>query len=449
MKKISLGITPPPFRFMVRLLGLFLLFNTNISAAPQKLDILDRVVAIVNQEAIPESELNSQMTLLMLRFKQNEMTLPPVAQLRKQLLEKLVIEKLQLQKAKDAHIEVEDSELNHALTELANRDTFTVAELQQFLEEQGVPFAKFRETIKNEIIISKLQQREVGQNIHVSSRDVEQFLASAAGQDQTGAEYQLGHILITLPASASAEEIAKAKKQAEGIMRRLKSGADFTQTAIGESGGTQALKGGDLGWRKIAEVPTLFSKVVSTLKVGELHGPVRNDSGFHIIKLIDKRIDGKTTTEIASVKKNHVRQILLKPSSKMPDTEAKALLTKLRSQILAGEDFAKLALKYSHETQSACKGGDLGWVSRTSAVAPSFIQNITPLRPGEISQPFKTKLGWHLVQMIEYRIEHIASEPMKTRATDLLFQRKFEERLFSWLRRIRDEAEVQIYLKEV
>jgi peptidyl-prolyl cis-trans isomerase SurA len=446
MKKITPGLPLSFFRCITPLLGLLLLSSTG-NTAPRKLPVLDRVVAIVNQEAIPESELNNQMTLLMLRLKQSETALPPLAQLRKQLLDKLVIEKLQLQKAKEAHIEIDEPELNKAIAELAARDDFSVDELQQFLGEQGLPFNKFRETIKNEITISKLQQREVGQNIHISPLDVEQFLASAAGQDQTGAEYHLGHILIALPETASAEEIAKSKKQAEGILQRLRSGADFAQTAVGESSGAQALKGGDLGWRKMVEIPTLFSNVVSTLKIGELHGPIRNDSGFHIIKLIDKRIDGKTATDITSVKKIHVRQILIKTASKMSDAEAQALLLKLRGQILSGEDFPKLALKYSQETQSASKGGDLGWVSPSTASL--FFEKISILRPGEVSQPFKTDKGWHLVQVIEHRIGHTASEPMKTRATDLLFQRKFEERLVSWLRRLRDEAEVQIYLNDI
>jgi len=310
---------------------------TLLHSSPHKAAILDRIVAVVNHEAIPESELNRQMHMLMLRFRQNETPVPPLAQLRKQLLDKIILEKIQLQKAATAHIEVTEPELNKALTEISGRDNSSVEQLQKFLEEQGISFSQFRDNIKNELIISRLQQQEIGPTIHLSSAEIDQFVKSAALHDSSDAEYRLGHILIALPETPSAEAIAKAKQHAEQLLQRLRKGADFSEIAMGESAGAQALNGGDLGWRKSAEIPTLFAKITSKLKVGELNGPIHNDSGFHIIKLLDKRVDG----------------------------------------------------------------------------------------------------------------HHYTPKLMRNKATDLLFQRKFEERLVTWLRRMRDEAEVEVYLNGI
>lgn len=428
---------------------LLLLINLGFSrvglAVPQKLPVLDRVVATVNQEAIPESELNRQMNLLMLRIKQSDNETPPLAQLKKQLLDKIILEKIQLQKAEEEGIKIEEKEVDHAIQQIASRDNLSSEQLQEFLEEQGVPFEQFRSNIKNELLISKLQQRELGQNINISPSEIEQFLNSPAGQDQSGAEYHLHHILIALPETPSAENIQKAKKEAQEILAQLRKGADFNKTAMGQSKSQHALNGGDLGWRKAAELPTIFANIVPALQVGEIYGPLQNTSGFHIIKLVDKRIEGVRTSSIM-VKKHHVRQILIKPSDKLSDSEAKAVVAKLREELAQGADFTQLARKHSHELSSATKGGDLGWITKGSAFPPIFYQNVAKLQAGQISQPFKSSLGWHLVQVTEIRNELAPSSAMRNRATDLLYQRKMEERLGTWLRRARDEAEVAIYL---
>lgn len=251
--------------------------------------VLDRIVAVVNQDAIPESELNRQMQLLLVRLRQSEMTLPPLTVLRKQLLDKLVLEKLQLQMAKENNIDVTEDALNEAMNDIASRDSLTVQQMQKFLEEQGITITQFRESIKNEMILSKLQQREVGQSITISKSEIEHFMKSPAGLDQSGLEYRLGHILISLPETPSPEKVAIAKKKAEELVKQLNGGGDFAQMAMAKSAGPQALNGGDLGFRKMQEMPTLFAKLAPTLNKGQVLGPIHNESGFHIIKLLDKR----------------------------------------------------------------------------------------------------------------------------------------------------------------
>jgi len=407
---------------------------------------LDRVVAVVNNEAIPESELNQQLQILLseLRHNQNEATQAPApAKLKKQLLDKIVMEKLQLQKAKETGIQIEEGELNRAMEDIASRNNLTLKALQSAQEERGVPFAQFRDIVKNQLIISRLQQRELGQNIHISPEEIDQFLNSSQGQDQTGAEYRLNHILIPITDKSSRSE-NRAKAQVDTILQQLKKGADFSKLAVVYSNNS-SLPGGDLGFRKTAELPTLFVKIVPALKVGEVHGPIRNDSGLHLIKLLEKRIDGVVANK--TLKKIHARHILIQTSEKTSDIEAQALLNKIREQCLTGNDFAKLALKHSEEPSSVSKGGDLGWIVPNS-VEPEFYQSISQLPPGDISQPFKTNSGWHLVQVLEARQTQVTSQATRNKAQDILFQRKVEQRMVTWLKRVRDEAEVQIYLNE-
>lgn len=259
--------------------------------AKQKLPLLDRIVASVNNEAITESELNRQTKLLAARLQQTDADLPPLPTLHKQLLEKMILEKLQLQLATEQGIDVEPAAVNQTIKEMASRDGLSVHQMEQFLEEQGISPNQFRETIKREMTLAKLQQKEVGQKITISKAEIENFLSSPTGSDQLGVEYRLGHILIALPGeeSLSPEQIQSLQTKAEMAVKELKAGANFAKTAIAKSAGQQAFNGGDLGWRTIGEIPTIFAKIVPTLHEGEIYGPIRDNSGFHIIKLLDKR----------------------------------------------------------------------------------------------------------------------------------------------------------------
>ena len=411
--------------------------------APKKFQSLDRMLAIVNNDTITESELEYQSNLLLLRLKQSETELPPMAEFKKQILERMVMEKVQLQMATDAAIEIDDATLNNTLEEIASRDGMPLKQMREFLEDQGIPFDYFSGTVKKELILSKLQQKEVGQNISVSKSDIEHFLNSPQGQDKTGYEYKLGHILIALPEAPTPAEIEKAKQQAEEVKKQLMTGANFNTLALAKSAGPQALNGGDLGFKKSTELPTLFAKQTLSLSVNEIYGPIRNASGFHIIKLLAKRSENGLHAEKVNTL-THVRHILIQNNQKTSDEDAKALLTKIHKQIKQGTPFEKLAKKYSEEHGSSSKGGDLGWVSQ-QMVVPLFYKTMATLQVGDLSQPFKTELGWHLIQVVKRKMQQNTTEAMRAKAMDILYQRKFDDHLASWLKRIREDAEVKVY----
>lgn len=442
MRSFPLSIFLKCFGWII-LCGLPLALPAKSSA--HRLPVLDRMVASVNQEAITESELNWQLQLLLSRLNQTETTLPPLPVLRKQLLEKMILEKLQLQLAAEQGIEVEASTLDQALQELASREGLSISQLQHSLQAQGLDPEKFRDTIKKELIISRLQQKEIAQNITVSKAEITHFLNSPAGQDHSGVEYHLGHILIAFPEDPTKENIQNIEVQAENTVKELKAGASFAKIAMAKSADQQALNGGDLGWRKLASIPTLFSKVVPALQVNEIYGPIRDNSGFHIIKLLGKRKSDDVSQQ--QVKETHFRQILIKIHGKRSDKEAEALLAKLHAQIEKGASFAKLAQKFSEEPNSAFKGGDSGWVT-SSSLLPEFKQQINRLKPGEISDPFRTELGWHIIQVLEKRTQPVASVASQNKAADILYHRKFDEALLSWLRHLKSDAEIEIYLNE-
>ncbi len=288
----------------------FASFSAAATTNAKHLPVLDRIVATVNREAITESELENQAQLLLLRLKQSDTPLPPMTELRQQLLERMILEKLQLQLAATEGIEIDDATLEQSMKEIAKRDGLTVHQMQQFLEEQGITPAQFRQTIKTEMTLSRLQAKTVGQQITVSKAEVENFLHSPAGHDQSGAEYHLGHILISPPnEEPSKQDIQQLENRAGDLAKELKNGANFSKLAIAKSAGQQALTGGDLGWRKIGEIPSTFVKVVPTLKVGEVYGPIRDNSGFHIIKLLEKR-NPETQHASAETLRNKATEIL-------------------------------------------------------------------------------------------------------------------------------------------
>ncbi len=287
------------------------ILSFTLQAAPSHtLPILDRMVASVNNEAITESELNRQTELLLVRLRQTDTPMPPLAVLHKQLLEKMIMEKCQLQIAAAEGITVDEKTLNQAVNEIASRDNLSVDQMQQFLEEQGITFAQFRETIKTELLLSKIQQKEVGQRITISKTEVDHFLTSPAGQDQSGTEYHLSHILIPLPEEYSKTEQQKIEESANALTKELKHGADFAKMAMAKSAGQQALEGGDLGWRNTATMPSTFAKIAPTLRAGEIYGPIRNDSGYHIIKLLGKRASEAQRHQTATAARNKAMDTL-------------------------------------------------------------------------------------------------------------------------------------------
>ncbi len=415
-----------------------------IAAVSPPLQPLDRIVAIVNDDVITATELEQRIDLLEQQLRQQGGARPPRDVLRRQLLERLILTRIQLQLADATGIRIDDETLNTTLTNIAAQNNLTLSEFREVLEADGFDFAQFREEIRQEIIIRRLRQRQVESRITVTEQEIDNFLINQRAQGKADEEYRLGHILIALPEAASPEEIRTARARAEEVLARLRAGEDFAATAIAVSDGQQALEGGDLGWRKAGQLPTLFADRVRDMAVGDLAGPIRSPSGFHLIKLLDKRHGQRHV-----VTQTRARHILIRPLTRADgsrdDDAALAQIRRLRERLLAGEDFAELAQAFSDDKASAIDGGDLGWVSPGQMV-PEFERAMTALAPGEISEPVKSGFGWHLIQVLERREHDDTETRARNQARNQIFQRKVEEAAANWLRRLRDEAYVEYRL---
>ncbi len=427
---------------LVSWIGVFCLFSgAGVSAEESVIDTqaieLNRIIAVVNNEVITAVELETQVKAMKLQLSQQKVTAPPDNILRKQLLEQKIMTRLQLQLAKETGIRVDDDQLNSTISNIASQNNLSLVEFRDVLEEDGFKFEKFREDIRNEIIITRLRQRQIDSRVSVTEQEVSDYLARAKSQGDSENEYRLGHILIATSEAASPEEIKKARLKAEDILKKLSGGADFKEVAMAESDGQRALDGGDLGWRKGGQLPTLFSEIVIKMKEGDVSNIVRSPSGFHIIKLIDQRSEQQHL--VTQTKAQH---ILIRTSALETDESAVKRLNELRERILFGDDFAELARSNSDDKGSAANGGELGWTSPGEMV-PLFEQAMDTLQPGEVSEPFKTRFGWHIVQVLDRRDHNDTEEFKRGQARRLLQQRKAEEEYQVWLRRLRDEAYVE------
>ncbi|WP_263078313.1 peptidylprolyl isomerase [Endozoicomonas sp. Mp262] len=402
---------------------------------------LDWIVATIDKDPIMNSELNSRVETVHRQLAGRNVPLPPEDILKKQVLEQLVVENIQLQMGQRAGIRIDDWALNDAISKIAQRNKMTVQEFKKNLEADGLSFAQAREEIRREMIINRVRQRQVGERIHVSEQEIDSFLSSPEGKAQMEQEYRLGHILIATPENASPGQIKTAEKQAKDISAQLKKGANFSEMAITYSKGQNALNGGDLGWRKPDQLPTLFAEQAMKMKKGQVSEPVRSPGGFHIFKLLDNRGNEKHVQEQV-----HVRHILIKPNEIRSNLEAQMLAKGLYDRIKSGENFGELAKAYSDDTASALNGGDLSWVSPASLV-PEFqtVMNLVP--QNTVSEPFKSSYGWHILEVLGKRQSDISNQVRRNQIRELLGNRKFEEELAVWLREIRDQAYVEIKLK--
>lgn len=401
---------------------------------------INKIAAIVGNEIITTKELEEKTKLVINNLSTQNITLPPKEILEHQVLNKMILDQIQLQMAKQLAIEVDSTSINHAIENLAKQQKISVSEYKKSILQSGLKFEDFREQVKTEIILSRLQQREVGNEIRISNADIDGYLNSPAGQDNSGIEYHLGHILITAPDKTNNTAFKKAELKAKQVVTELKQGKDFKQLAMANSSDIKALDGGDLGWRQLKEIPSIFVKEIPNMQIDEIIGPIQSSSGFHIIKLYNKRF-GKKQNYLEL----QARQILIKPSQSISDQEAKTLLSKLRQQITDGKEFSKIAEHKSQELHTAARGGSLGWISETSVI-PEFWKNINTLSTNQISQPFKTELGWHLVQITNKRQADHSKEAIRNQAAEILRERKFNEILEIWLKKIRDEAKVDVLL---
>jgi peptidyl-prolyl cis-trans isomerase SurA len=403
-------------------------------AAPPAGQLLDRVVAIVNDGIVTESDLNEQIANITARLAEQKTQLPPYQVLRTQVLERLVLQELQLQRAERMGIKVSDEQLNGALGEIAQRNNISLSQLPAALAAQGVNYASFRDNMRKEITLGMVRQREVLSRINVTPRELEQFLERLKKLPGEQDEYNVSHILVATPPDATQAQVDELGKKAQEIYERAKT-EDFAQLAVANSNSQTALEGGSLGWRKGAELPTLVAEVVATLKPGEVAKPVSTPNGFHIVKLNEIRASGGSRIQ----DQVHARHILIKPNQLQDDATVRQKLTGIRERILKGEDFAAFASSMSEDSGSAVNGGDLGWAGPGTYV-PEFEQTLARLGENEISEPFRSQFGWHIVQLLGRRQFDTTEESLRERAFTQLRESKADEETELWLRKMRDEA---------
>src|ERR1700723_2561463 len=405
-------------------------------------EMLDRIAPIVNDGLVLKSELDVQMSSVQKRLQEQRVELPSQSVLQQQVLDRLVLQEIELQRAKHVGLTVTDEQLNGALQEIASRNKIPFDQLPTALSAQGVDYKLYRESMRKELTLSTLRQRDVIAHINVSPHELEQFLArqqSSAAND----EFNVSHILLSLPEAPTPQQLEEITHKAQDLATRASKGEDFGQLAIANSNSQTALDGGQLGWRKGTQLPQFILDLVTKMKPGDVSEPVRTPSGFHIVKLNERR-SGEAQVIVNQI---HVRHILIKPNELDDDETVRQKLSKLRERILKGEDFAGIASTASEDPGSAPDGGDLGWTGPGTFV-PEFDKAIAELKVNEISQPFKTHYGWHIVQMLGTRTYDSTDDVRRQKAFAAIRESKADEETELWLRRLRDEAFVDVKVEE-
>jgi peptidyl-prolyl cis-trans isomerase SurA len=400
-------------------------------------ELLDRVVAIVNDGVVLNSDLDQQMGSVTERLRQQKLELPPQNVLRQQVLERLIVQELQIQRANHDGLKVTDEMLNGALADVAKRNNITLTQLPDALREQGIDYGAYRDDMRKEILMTMLRNRDVLQHISVTPREIDQFLARQASTPSENNEYNVSHILIAVGQEASPAQLDAAAKRAADVYDRAKKGEDFAKLAVAYSNSQTALDGGALGWRKGSELPTFLTDQVAKLKPGEVSEPLRTPTGYHIIRLNEVR--GGTQPSVES--QVHVRHILMKTNALQDDATVRGKLTAIREQILKGADFGGIATVQSEDPGSAAEGGDLGWAG-PGTYTPEFESELATLKDNEISEPFHTQFGWHIVQMLGRREFDNTDELKRRQAMEAIRASKADEETELWLRHMRDEAYV-------
>ena len=401
---------------------------------------LDHVVAIVNDGVVLQSQLDGQIDEITGRLRDQKAQMPPADVIRQQVLERLVLQEIQFQRAQHLGVQVSDEMLNEALRDVAKRNGLPFEQMPDALASQGVDYASYRDDMRREISISMLRQRDVFPRIYVSPRELDQALQRQSQQADENAEFDVSHILLSLPESATAEQMASVEKLAADIHDRASAGEDFGQLALAYSQSQSALERGKLGWKRLNQLPQFIADLVAGMKPGEVANPVRTPTGFHIVRLDDTR--GASTGPML-VEQIHARHILLRPNEVQDDATTRQRLTALRDRILAGEDFGALASVTSEDPGSASRGGDLGW-SSPGTFDPEFETVLATLEPDQISEPFRTQFGWHIIQLLGKRTFDQSEEVRRQRVLTALRESKVDEETELWLRRLRDEAYVEI-----
>jgi peptidyl-prolyl cis-trans isomerase SurA len=399
-------------------------------------EILDQVVAIVDDDIIMASELRERIAAVNESISARGIKAPPEDQVIRETLDRLVLESIQLQMGQRVGVRISDAQLNGAMQRIAAQNRMTLEQFRQALEQSGQSYAAMREQVRREMIIQRVQGGNVNQRIQITDQEVDNFLATEEGQKMAQPEYHVLHALLAVSPDASESETSAARAHVERLLGRIRAGESFEQV-IGSSTGRYTFSGGDLGWRKRDDLPSLFADVAPALAQGETSDPVHSDSGFHLVYMAEKRGGEQVVAQ------TKVRHILVKPSEIMTDDQARELVVELRNRAESGEDFGELAREYSEDIGSAQEGGDLGWTSPGQMV-PEFETAMNATEVDQVSDPVRTQFGWHILKVEGRRQEDMTSEAIRQQAMNYLHDRKYQEELDAWLRQIRDEAFVDI-----
>lgn len=419
--------------------ALVLALAVALPAAAER-ELLDEIVAVVNNDVVLASELSAELDQISRQALAQDANLPPREQLAGQVLERLIMMRLQLSMAERMGIRVDEATLNNATRRIAEQNNLDLNQFRMALQAEGINFADFREALREEIAITQVRQRQVESRVQVTAQEIDQLLEESGAGPQY--EYLVGHILIATPEGASSDQIQAARQEAERVRARLERGADFGEVAAAESDAPTALEGGSLGWRGAGALPTLFAATVPSMESGEISEVIGAANGFHIVQLQDRR-----RADAQMITQTRARHLLIAADPVVGDeAEARQRIEALRQQIEAGADLGALAREHSDDSGTAGRGGDLGWFNPGTMV-PEFERAARELEQGEVSEPVRTMFGWHLIEVLDRREQDVAEDTMRARAAQHLRARKVEEATEAWLRRLRDEAYVEIRLE--
>ncbi|CAG0972348.1 Chaperone SurA [Methylophilaceae bacterium] len=430
------------FPLRISLFLLMLGFGAAVHAEEGEITKIDRIVAVVDQVVITENELIDRIQTVRSQLEKQGATVPPRDVLQKQILERLINDRLLLQYAAQTGLRVDDTQLDKTIERIAEQNKLGVPEFRAALEQEGISYRKFREDIRNEIVIARLREREVENRINVTEAEIDNYLTTQSSRSDIQDEFEISHILIRTPEDGSPEELQELRAKAEQALKQLQDGTDFSQVSASMSDAPNALEGGKLGWKTSTQIPDLFNEALKPLQPGQLTPILRSPNGFHILKMTDRR-GGSSPLVVEQTK---LRHILVKLSEVVSENDAQQRMTMIKERLDNGADFAELARQYS-EDASAASGGDLGWVNPGDTV-PQFEQAMNLLAPGEFSEPVRTPFGWHLIQVVERRKQDMTQEAARFKARQDIRTRKAEEAYQDWVRELRDRAYVELHLED-
>jgi peptidyl-prolyl cis-trans isomerase SurA len=427
MKNKTINIFTRPLLLALLLLGTV--------CAQAKVELLDQVIAIVDDDVILQSELNERMQAVMINLEKsgNKDKAPPIESIQKELIDQLILENIQLQMAYRAGVRISDAQLNESMQRIAEQNRMDLPQFKAALESDGLSYINTREQVRREMLIQRVQQGNVNPRVHITDQEINNFLASEEGKTLTAAQYRVMHALIVVPTDASEQQIAAARSYANELYQRIEQGESYE--AVVRSTGPFSINSSDLGWRSAEEMPSLLAGIVSTLATGQTAPPLQSPSGFHLVKMLDKRGDGETINQTLA------RHILLKPSAIRDEEATRKEIIALRKEAIADNNFAELARANSEDIGSAVEGGELGWSSPGQFV-PAFQKAMEETAIGDISPAFRSQFGWHILKVEDRRVKDVTEDLRKRMASNYIHKRKYDDELQAWLQKIRDEAYV-------